>query len=117
MDPLDLSGIRAANDLPVTAMDIPEWGGKIFLRPMSNGQADLFSKVASEGAAGENPGHAMAVTVALMMCKESGKPMFPNVDEGVKLLGEKSSQVVQRIFSKAMEIAGNTEPTAEAGKG
>ena len=113
MSALSFKAIQQAQDLPVTAIDVPEWGGKIHLKPLCNGAADIFSQVAGEGSAGKNPGLAMATTVALMMCDENGKPLDDDYRKIVKMLEGKSSAIVQRVFSEAIKIAGDS---VEAGK-
>lgn len=112
-----LDGIKGANDMHVTPYEVPEWGVTVYLRPLSNGDADTFSQIAGEGASGKKPGHAMAMTLALMMCDENGKKLWSKPDDGVKVLQEKNSAVVQRIFSKAMEVAGNKDSIEQTGKG
>ena len=90
--------ICACDDLKRELVDIPEWGGSVYVRVMTGVERD-----AVEGLYVKNKydNYRAAVAVACA-CDESGKSIFQSED--VAKLGEKSGTALVRIFDAAMAI-------------
>lgn len=90
---------------------LPEWGdgkGGLFVREMTGRERDiydssLFQEIA-DGTRKLNTSNMRAKLVAACACDENGKLVFDFSD--VKLLGEKSSKAMTRLFLAAQKING-----------
>lgn len=93
----------------VERVDVPEWGGFVYVRVISGKTRDAFEfRIASEGAASKkakkeyNPPNIRARLVSLTACDEKGQLLFS--EEDIQKLGELSCAALDRVFSKASEI-------------
>lgn len=93
--------ILQAADNGATAVDVPEWGGSVYVRIMSGRERDAFEAqmIASKDRSMENFRAKMA---AVCVCDDQGKRIFS--DQDVEALGAKSSTALQRIFDAALRI-------------
>lgn len=99
--------ILNANDLPREEVQVPEWGGSVFVRTMTGSERDRF-----EHAWRENPGRDVRGRIAaLTICDEAGKPMFTEAD--ATRLGVKSSAALDRILAVSMRLSGLTNQDVE----
>jgi hypothetical protein len=87
MSVLSRADILAAPDRPITRLQVPEWGGDLYFRPLSVAQAQRVSAAAE--------GLSAAVAVAAAVCGEDGTPIFTEAD--VPALAERNATVVARI--------------------
>lgn len=98
---LNRNDIRAKNDLRLREVEVPEWGGSVFVRTLSVKQRDEFetfvasrhrSKVVDERG-------VLVKYVILAACDEKGAPMF--VEDDAEWLADKSVIAVRRIADAA----------------
>lgn len=94
--------ILGADDRPLTKVDVPEWGGHVFVRVMGGDERDEFEALQYQrnGASAKlNFRSFRARLVALTVTDESGNRLF---DEGdVAALGQKSAAALDRVMSAA----------------
>jgi hypothetical protein len=100
-----------ADDMGLLEIKVPEWGGSVFCRVMSCGERDAYENdwVLNKSKGVEN---FRAKFLAKCLCDEAGDLLFPG-DEGVQLLSKKSSKVLGRIWTKAMEHNALTDKDVE----
>lgn len=91
--------IIAAGDLPVAAVECPEWGGTVHVRMMTAGERMAFFDIAS---AKQSEMQAQARLCAFTLCDADGTRMFGN-DDG-PLLAAKSAVVVGRVAQAAWDL-------------
>ena len=106
--------VFAADDLTPEWIDIPQWDGGLFVRPMTGLERDTYeqSLVKGKGPNREfNIANARAKLVVLVAVDENDKPIFTKGD--VKRLGEKSSAALNLIFELATKQSGMSEADIE----
>jgi hypothetical protein len=99
--------ILQAQDIQTEEVEIPEWGGSVFVRGMTGTERDAFenSIVETRGKSTRvNMRNIRAKLVAQSACDESGKPLFTPRD--IDALGEKSAAALQRVFDVASRLSG-----------
>lgn len=80
------------------AVEVPELGGEVTLRPMTGARRDRF-----EQAASKDPGNNIrARLAAYSVCDEFGKFLFDEND--IRALGELPASALDRIFTVALKI-------------
>ena len=85
-------------------MDVPEWGGHVYVRTMTGDERDAYEEWV-RGQAGEGGIGVVGVrgrVVALCVVDEAGNRLFSDAD-GDKL-GKKSSAALQRIFDAVVKL-------------
>jgi hypothetical protein len=107
---LSLTAILDADDLVREAVDVPEWGGTVYVSTMTASERDSWEAgvLAGTDAGGqvqiskdalENMRARLAV---LVVCNEEGTRLF--TDEHVAALGAKAAPALQRIFDVAKRL-------------
>lgn len=108
---LDREQILNADDLQLQELDVPEWGGSVFIRTLSGAERDMFEadflKHKDEGMAP----NARAKFAVLVLCDAEGTRLFQDADAAQ--LGQKSGAALSRIFTAAMEANYMTEEDIE----
>jgi hypothetical protein len=99
---LTADDILAANDLKVEAVDVPEWGGRVFVRTMSAGKRDEYDASIRPDDEKLDLVNFRARLVAYTCCDAEGKLLF-NVAQIVQL-AQKSSLALIRVFRAAQKI-------------
>lgn len=103
MSQLTAEQILKSDDAPSPErVDVPEWGGHIYIRVMSGVERDRWEMAASNGM--KNPGtlNLRASLVAYTACDESGKRVF--TDNQAANLGIKSAVALDRAFDVAQRV-------------
>lgn len=97
--------IRAADDRRLTEVEVPEWGGSVFVRtlPLSE-RLDL-------SAAAKRDGDLTIDLVVLCACDPDGGRLFATED--ADWLAGKNGEVLQRIALVAIEVNGLTAKATE----
>lgn len=109
-----------ADDAQVTPVEVPEWGGRIYVRAMPGNERDAFElESARLRKNGEDALAGMAGIrarlVARAACDSKGAKLFTLED--VARLGLKNGQALDRVFDAARALNGmGTEEVADAGK-
>lgn len=96
---LNKDQIFAAQDLQVSYIDIPEWGGQIKVKEMSAADRIEFEKQQSSDL---KPSE-MIVRLVLMTCvDDNNQRIFSNDD--LQALEQKSPSILLKIFNESMKI-------------
>lgn len=104
-------------DIKTKEVEVPEWGGSVFIKQLSRGQADeYFSRRFSKSALKQSGrkqsevesdvqlfGHD-AWLVAQGVCDENGNRLFSNAD--VKKLEEKNANAIGRLVVEIVSFSG-----------
>lgn len=100
--------ILKAKDYDIEEMEVPEWGGSIYLRAMTGMNRDRFEHVAMKMVGdSENMIGVRARLAAWSICDADGNFLF--TDEDAEELGKKNGAVLDRIFERAQKINRITE--------
>jgi len=105
METLTREAILAADDLPREAVDVPEWGGRIWVRALTAGERETWETryLGTDEAA--SPASRIRASLAVFACcDEAGKPLFTEAD--VPALAGKSAAAVLRIWRIAARLNG-----------
>jgi len=110
---LNREEILAADDIQIELVEVPEWGGSVYVKGMTGSERDHFE--ASLFDVGSDPGKDTKMNLANMraklcsmsLCDKEGKKLFALKD--VKELTKKSAAALQRVFLKAQKLSGITE--------
>jgi len=91
--------ILAADDLGLLEVDVPEWGGSVFLRVMTVGERDSYE---NDWMVNKSKGvdNFRSKFLQRVLCDEQGKLLFSS--EEVEKLAKKSARVIARIWKEAM---------------
>lgn len=109
---LTKDAILAADDLPKERVNVPEWGGDVYVRTMTGTDRDAFeaSLIGKDGRL-EN---VRARLVSLTICSESGDRLF--TDDEISSLGNKSAKALDRLFAVSQRLNGIGAEQVEATK-
>jgi len=102
---LSRDAILSADDLPRQEVDVPEWGGTVFVRSMSGLERDTFETSLTNGKdKSVNLKNIRARLVCLTAVDDNGERLFADGDEDA--LGKKSAAALDRIFTVAQKLNG-----------
>lgn len=98
--PLTKEQILAANDMGLLEINVPEWGGSVFVRVMSVGERDAYE---NEWMTNKSTGvsNFRSKFLQRVLCNEKGDLLFTK-DE-VDALAKKSARVVGSLWEAAMK--------------
>ena len=104
---LTADDILQASDLPKQLVDVPEWGGSVYVRALSGSERDSY-EASIVGTRTDNKqlnlNNIRARLCALTICDEAGKRLFS--DAQINALGNKSAAALQRIYDVARKLSG-----------
>jgi hypothetical protein len=102
---LTRDAILASDDFgALQAVDMPEWGGAVYLRPISGKEwLDVMQHIGQ-------PEFAPQLLVRCV-CDEAGKPLFTVAD--VEALGKKAWKPFQRLSVAAFKLNGFSEDASD----
>jgi len=110
MNGLTKEQILSAQDFNPVPVKVPEWGGTVYVRPMSAGERDRWEgdlldraerRKESIAAATEN---LRSVFLAKCLCDEAGELLFGADD--VKALARKNYKPIDRVYEVAQSLNG-----------
>src|SRR5579864_9517252 len=101
--------ILAADDLRREAVSVPEWGGEVLVRALSEAERQVLLKNYDEDAM-----DTRAKLCALAIVDEAGVPMFTTAD--VEALSKKSAVALDVVFDVAKRLAGLAKGEIETAK-
>lgn len=110
MNVLTKNAILSQSDREIEMVEVPEWGGVVFVRSLSGEERDQFEASIIERNGRDvrtNLRNLRARLVVLAACDESGNPIFSPGDADA--LGAKSAAALDRIFSVAQRLSGLRE--------
>jgi hypothetical protein len=96
--------ILEADDLPREVVEVPEWGGEVYVAAMTGADRDRFDE-SIQGRGGDDRvsmENYRARLLARCLVGEDGKRLFSEQD--VEALGRKSSAALGRLFSVAIRL-------------
>ena len=100
--------ILESNDLKNEAVNVPEWGGTVYVRTMTGADRDQFESsmvlVMPDGTRKTDMTNLRAKLVALTIVDEAGARLFETSD--MDRLGLKSAAAIERVFAVAQRING-----------
>lgn len=111
MGALTRDQILKVEDIKTQKINVPEWGGDVWVRGLSGKQRDAIE--ASMLLIGQNGKkitqsykleNMRARVCALCLCDERGQPLFTEAD--IPALGAKSAAALDRVYTVAQEISG-----------
>lgn len=105
MKQLTAKDILKANDLKRERVEVPEWGGFLYVSTLSGEARDAYESSVvsfSGGEAKQDLANIRAKFVAATVTDEDGNLLFTS--EQVKELGKKSASVLDRLFDKAQKL-------------
>ncbi len=108
--------ILSADDCKKERIDVPEWGGEVYIRVMTGAERDMFEAglYGSDnynGSGKMNFKNVRAKLATLTLCDESGNRLFTDAD--MVTLGTKSAAALDRVFSAAQKLNGFTDQDVE----
>jgi hypothetical protein len=98
--------ILAAEDLSRELVEVPEWGGSVWVRALTGGERDDFeaSCLMTKGKSSElNYRNMRAKLVVRTAVTETGERVFGDAD--VEALTQKSASALDRLFSVASRLS------------
>lgn len=95
---LNKAKILAADDNKLDKVNVPEWGGEVFLKVLSGTDRDAFEEAYSE----QKMKNFRSRFLVLTLCDEKGERLFTEAE--VEELGKKSAVVLARLFDKAWSL-------------
>lgn len=100
--------ILAAKDFEIKTINVPEWGGDLHLRGLSSADRDAFE---AELGVTNDLRNLRARLVVKALVDEQGVRLFS--DDEADLLGEKSSEVMLRLFDEVRSMNGMSDEDLE----
>ncbi len=99
--------ILQANDIEKELVEVPEWGGSVFVRGMTGAERDKFESSIIEQRGKDqrvNMANVRAKLAFMTICDENGNRLFDEKD--VQSLSQKSAAALQRVFIVAQRLSG-----------
>lgn len=108
---LSKAKILSAKDVRLAKVNVPEWGGDVFVKTLSGTERDAFEDAYSD----QKMKQFRVRFLVLTLCNDDGERLFTDAERDE--LGKKSSIVINRLFEKAWEHnAFTTEAVESLGK-
>jgi hypothetical protein len=101
--------ILQANDQVIEKVDVPEWGGSVYVRSLSGTERDAYeASIIGTSANRDVPNlkNVRARLAVMTICDESGKRLFS--DDEAATLGEKNTTALLRVYVTAQRLSGLT---------
>lgn len=102
---LSRDSILQAQDIKIELIEVPEWGGSVYVKGLSGSERDSF-----EGGLMQKDGktpnfhNIRAKLVVKTACDADGKRLFTDAD--IPELTNKSASALQRVFEVAQRLSG-----------
>lgn len=106
---LTKDAIKAMKDVKIERVDVPEWGGFVFVKTMTGPERDRWelANVAGKGKLKKfSFENVRAITAAHTICDKDGKLLF--TPEEVVILEQRSGVALNRVWEKASKLNGLT---------
>jgi len=101
---LTRDSILQADDLPKESVEVPEWGGQVWVRTLSGTERDSFEQSMVNKKNKPNMDNVRARFAVLTICDEAGDRLFKAADADE--LGKKSAAALDRVFAVAQRLNG-----------
>jgi hypothetical protein len=115
--------IKIVDDRRIEAVEVPEWGGVVYVRGLSGTDRDSFEMAMIEQRSAKGGRRTQEVNLRNLRAKlvvrtavdsddtETAKPLFEMAD--VEWLGRKSAQALQRVYAVAQRLSGLSNEEVE----
>jgi hypothetical protein len=114
---LNRDTILQANDLPMEAVEVPEWGGTVHIKTMSGTERDRFDAAIIKRGKSDDTFDTRGLrvdVVVLTACDENGNLLF--TDDDKPALSKKSGAVLDRLCNVARKLNGILDTDSDAVK-
>ena len=108
MADLTKESIIGADDSPLLPLEVPEWGGTLYIRTLNGMERDWFeeqcvtiSGIGKTATAKANMRNMRAKLAAMAIADKDGKRMFHETE--IPKLAQKSGLALDRVFNAAKE--------------
>lgn len=108
---LSKSAILDSQDLPRELVEVPEWGGAVYVRTLNGTERDQFEQSMVGKKNKTNLDNVRARFAVLTICDESGMRLFNTSD--AEQLGKKSAAALDRVFAVAQRLNGFSDSDSE----
>lgn len=98
--------ILKAEDIQKEFVDVPEWGGSVYVKMLTGKERDQLESSVITGPGQRDFENLRAKLIALSVVDENGTRLFDFNESN--LLGDKSARVLDRLFSVAQRLSGIT---------
>lgn len=106
--------ILNCDDLKLERVEVPEWGGDVFVRTLSGKERDQIDSFIVESKKDSSYPGFRALLCAFSICDENGTSLFTRAD--LEALEQKNAVVLQRIFDAALRLNGMSAEEARRKK-
>jgi hypothetical protein len=116
---LNRDAIVGVKDYGLKEVEVPEWGGSVYLRKWTGKDRSLFwsksVKASDEGAEmnWDTLFENQTLVVAMSLCDENGDKLFTTTEEDLAVLGAKDGDVIQRLYTESLLINGLAQISLE----
>lgn len=107
---LSADDILKAPDLRTQKLEVPEWGGHVYVRLMTGTERDEFEQEFVDLRTGKRGGsvkNIRAKFAARVMSDKDGRRLF--TDKQIDQLGQKSAAALDRVFDMGLRLNGLAE--------
>lgn len=94
--------LKSADFGELQRLEVPEWGGHVFVKVMSGAERDRFELKVQASMDNQSQANVRAALCASAMCSKDGKRLF--TDNQVAALGAKSGVALDRVFAVARRV-------------
>ena len=108
---LSREAILKTDDLPRELVQVPEWGGDVYVSTLNGTQRDAFEQSMQGKKNKLNLDNVRARFAVLTLVDDKGVRLFTDAD--AKALGEKSAAALDRVFAVAQRLNGFSSQDAE----
>lgn len=112
---LNKQDILQARDVKIEQVEVPEWGGTVFVRSLSAAERGLIEEAAAkfkESKGKDSFARTFTVKFAsLTICDEDGNRLFD--DKDIAALQQKNAAAVARVAEAAQKLSGFTKEDME----
>ncbi len=98
--------ILGAADRPVEKLDVPAWGGPVYLRSVGGTERDQIDDLFFRDASGRlrNVPDVRAKVAAMVLSTSTGERLFTSSEADVAELSKKSGAILEQIFTAALRM-------------
>ena len=93
-------------DQKIESVDVPEWGGQVYVRTLSGDERDRMEVQLKDSRVGSR-----GLFAALTICDENGNRLF--ADQDAHALGKKNAAALDRILEVGFRLNAMTEEAIE----
>lgn len=102
---LSIDDILKADDLPPKLVNVPEWGGEVYVATLRADERDAMESRLVELKESRGLIGIRAMMVAFCLCDASGNRIFANdLENAAAKIGKRAAPGVQRVFNVISEM-------------